>query len=120
MALKNREEEVAAVDAEIEVDLMLLGSTAIEDRLQDDVPATHRSGCNLSTAFVNITRLKRLAALVSMAPRSMATDQVLAQRRQAVRHGQTTTHWPFLFVADDPGPLRQDISFSPLQEKLIG
>lgn len=31
--IKNREEEVAKVDGEIEVDLQLLGSTAIEDKL---------------------------------------------------------------------------------------
>lgn len=35
LALQNREEEVAAVDEEIEHDLELIGSTAIEDRLQD-------------------------------------------------------------------------------------
>ena len=40
LALKNREEEVAAVDEEIETELELLGSTAIEDRLQDDVKGT--------------------------------------------------------------------------------
>jgi len=31
----NREEEVAKVDALIEKDMCLLGTTAIEDRLQD-------------------------------------------------------------------------------------
>ena len=40
LALKNREEEVAAVDEDIETELELLGSTAIEDRLQDDVKGT--------------------------------------------------------------------------------
>lgn len=40
MALKDREQEVARVDEEIEVDLELIGSTAIEDRLQDEVPNT--------------------------------------------------------------------------------
>lgn len=40
LSLQNREEMVAQVDAQIEVDLELLGSTAIEDRLQDDVPDT--------------------------------------------------------------------------------
>ena len=95
-----------------------MGTTA--DGESKAEPPAHPFRCNLSTAFTNITRLKRLAALVSMAPRSMATEKVLAQRRQAVRHGQTTTHWPFLFVADDPGPPQQNISFTPLQEKLIG
>lgn len=33
LIIKNREEEVAKVDSEIEVDLTLLGSTAIEDKL---------------------------------------------------------------------------------------
>jgi len=40
LALKDREEEVARVDEDIEKDLELLGSTAIEDRLQDDVKGT--------------------------------------------------------------------------------
>lgn len=40
MALKDREQEVAKVDGEIEGDLELIGSTAIEDRLQDEVPDT--------------------------------------------------------------------------------
>ena len=38
--LKNREEEVERVDAMIETNLKLLGSTAIEDRLQDEVAKT--------------------------------------------------------------------------------
>jgi len=33
LALKDREEAVAAVDEKIEVNLELIGSTAIEDRL---------------------------------------------------------------------------------------
>ena len=33
LALSNREEEVAKVDEEIEVEMTLIGSTAIEDRL---------------------------------------------------------------------------------------
>lgn len=40
MEINNREEKVAAVDEKIEVDLELIGSTAIEDRLQDNVPET--------------------------------------------------------------------------------
>lgn len=40
MEINNREEKVAAVDELIEVDLELIGSTAIEDRLQDNVPET--------------------------------------------------------------------------------
>ena len=36
----NREEKVAAVDEKIEVDLELIGSTAIEDKLQDEVSET--------------------------------------------------------------------------------
>eukprot|EP00743_Colponemidia_sp_Colp-15_P004663 GILK01005024.1.p1 GENE.GILK01005024.1~~GILK01005024.1.p1 ORF type:complete len:1174 (-),score=231.08 GILK01005024.1:215-3736(-) len=39
-AIEGREEKVDAVSAEIEQDLTLLGSTAIEDRLQDQVPQT--------------------------------------------------------------------------------
>jgi len=42
LSLKNREEEVAKVDEEIEKEMTLIGSTAIEDRLQDDVADTIR------------------------------------------------------------------------------
>ena len=38
--MTNREEKVAAVDEEIENDLEIIGSTAIEDRLQDEVADT--------------------------------------------------------------------------------
>jgi phospholipid-translocating ATPase len=38
----NREEVVASVDQEIEYQLTLIGSTAIEDRLQDEVADTIR------------------------------------------------------------------------------
>lgn len=42
MVTKNREEVVAKVDEKIEKNLILVGSTAIEDRLQEDVPDTIR------------------------------------------------------------------------------
>ena len=42
MEINDREEKVAAVDEKIEKDLELIGSTAIEDRLQDEVPETIR------------------------------------------------------------------------------
>ena len=38
VALENREEKVDAVAEEIEKDLLLIGATAIEDKLQDGVP----------------------------------------------------------------------------------
>jgi len=40
LEITNREEKVAVVDEKIEVGLELIGSTAIEDRLQDDVAET--------------------------------------------------------------------------------
>ena len=40
LVVNNREEAVAAVDEKIETDLELIGSTAIEDRLQDEVAET--------------------------------------------------------------------------------
>lgn len=40
LEIKNRDEAVAAVDELIEVDLELVGCTAIEDRLQDEVAET--------------------------------------------------------------------------------
>ena len=45
--------------------------------------------------------LQRLVGLISMAPRSFASAEVLSQRREAISKGQTTTHWPFLFVSDE-------------------
>ena len=42
LATKDREEIVAAEDEKIEVGLELIGSTAIEDRLQDEVADTIR------------------------------------------------------------------------------
>lgn len=38
--LEDREDKIDAVSEEIEHDLILLGATAIEDRLQDGVPET--------------------------------------------------------------------------------
>ena len=38
--MENREEKIMEVSAEIEQDMTLVGSTAIEDRLQDDVQDT--------------------------------------------------------------------------------
>jgi magnesium-transporting ATPase (P-type) len=40
LSLTNREEEVAKIDELIEINLELVGSTAIEDRLQDKVADT--------------------------------------------------------------------------------
>jgi phospholipid-translocating ATPase len=40
LVIDNREAKVAAVDEKIEVDMELIGSTAIEDRLQDKVADT--------------------------------------------------------------------------------
>lgn len=38
--MENREETIMKVSAEIETDMTLVGSTAIEDRLQDSVQDT--------------------------------------------------------------------------------
>ena len=38
--MENREETIMEVSAEIETDMTLVGSTAIEDRLQDNVQDT--------------------------------------------------------------------------------
>ncbi|KAM5329762.1 phospholipid-transporting ATPase FetA-like [Glossophaga mutica] len=40
LSLENRENEISTIYEEIEKDLMLLGATAIEDKLQDGVPQT--------------------------------------------------------------------------------
>ena len=47
----NREEMLAAVYEEIEKDMILIGATAIEDKLQDRVPETI---ANLSLAGIKI------------------------------------------------------------------
>jgi magnesium-transporting ATPase (P-type) len=39
--VNNREEEVAKINEKIEVNLELIGSTAIEDKLQDGVRKHH-------------------------------------------------------------------------------
>lgn len=40
LEINNREEKVAAIDEKIEIDMELVGSTAIEDKLQDEVADT--------------------------------------------------------------------------------
>ena len=40
VAMDEREEKIEAVCEELETDLRLLGATAVEDRLQDEVPET--------------------------------------------------------------------------------
>jgi magnesium-transporting ATPase (P-type) len=42
LSINNREEKVAEVDEKIEVEMELVGSTAIEDKLQDEVADTIR------------------------------------------------------------------------------
>lgn len=51
VALQNRQEKLDAVYEEIEKDLVLLGATAIEDKLQDGVPETI---ANLADANIKI------------------------------------------------------------------
>uniref|UniRef100_A0A4W3JYS1 Phospholipid-transporting ATPase n=1 Tax=Callorhinchus milii TaxID=7868 RepID=A0A4W3JYS1_CALMI len=51
VSLDNRDEKLAAVYEEIEQDMMLLGATAIEDKLQEGVPDTI---ANLSLANIKI------------------------------------------------------------------
>lgn len=51
LALENRQTRLDEVYEEIEKDLMLVGATAIEDKLQDGVPDTI---ANLSKANVKI------------------------------------------------------------------
>nr|XP_032514833.1 probable phospholipid-transporting ATPase IM isoform X1 [Danaus plexippus plexippus] len=51
LALRDRDERLDAIYEEIETDLMLLGVTAIEDKLQDGVPETI---ANLSMAGIKI------------------------------------------------------------------
>jgi magnesium-transporting ATPase (P-type) len=51
IALESREDKVNAVYEEIEQNLILIGATAIEDKLQDGVPATI---ANLSAAGIKI------------------------------------------------------------------
>ena len=50
-SLENRDEKVSALYEEIEQKLMLIGSTAIEDKLQDGVP---EAIANLGLAGIKI------------------------------------------------------------------
>ena len=63
--------------------------------------------------------LQRLVALLSFSPRSFASSEILEQRRAAVNRGQTTTHWPHLFVADEGFPIEVP-SLSTKQRDMIG
>jgi magnesium-transporting ATPase (P-type) len=75
-SLENRDEAVSDVATEIEVDLMLAGLTAVEDKLQDGVPETistlRCAGIKiwLLTGDKQATALStaQAAALVTMAP----------------------------------------------------
>lgn len=51
IAMENRDEKLDAVYEEIETDLMLIGASAIEDKLQDGVPETI---ANLAVADIKI------------------------------------------------------------------
>lgn len=51
MSLDNREDKLGAVYEEVESDLLLVGVTAIEDKLQDGVPETI---ANLQMAGIKI------------------------------------------------------------------
>ena len=48
-SMENRDDKVSAVYEEIEKDMLLLGATAIEDKLQDGVP-----DCIANLALANI------------------------------------------------------------------
>jgi phospholipid-translocating P-type ATPase (flippase) len=62
-AVVGREEEVAAVAAEVEKDLILLGATAIEDKLQVGVPATIEALLRAKISVWVITGDKRETAI---------------------------------------------------------
>lgn len=69
--MERRKELLAEAAAEIERDLVILGATAIEDKLQDEVPKTieklrkagikaRAGGCRVSDSFVCVDRLAGL------------------------------------------------------------
>ena len=66
--------------------------------------------------------LQRVVALVSMAPKHFASEEVLQKRRLAYVNEQTTTHWPFRFEADEPPDktVRKVEELNALQLSLIG
>ena len=66
--------------------------------------------------------LQRVVALVSMAPKSFASEDVIQKRRKAYVNEQTTTHWPFRFEADEPVPKqsKRDEDLNDIQRMLIG
>jgi hypothetical protein len=104
--------EVESTSTEVTADVTV--DVTAYDMLQKESQAMEiEIECNIPT------NLQRIVALVSMCPRSFATEEVLSQRRKAVHQSQTTTHWPHLFVADDPGPwVEQELT--ELQHRLVG
>jgi len=67
--LDNRDEALAALAVEIEADLEFVGVTAIEDKLQEGVPAAIQSlldaGMKVSTCCRLTRRGARISAVVS-------------------------------------------------------
>ncbi len=106
----------------VEGEVAARGTAAVVRKMQE-LRDDDRAGGDTPTTCADVdgaaAELQRLVALVSMAPRSMATADVLALRRAAPARDQTTTHWPFLFEADDPAPPR-DVTLTAAQLKLIG
>ena len=64
--------------------------------------------------------IQRAVALVSMAPKRKLPLAVLQRRNAAVKQGQTSTHWPFLFEADEPIPRSIIPTLTELQKSLVG
>ena len=68
----------------------------------------------------------RLVAYASFAPRSRASDSVLAQRQRAFELGQTCTHWPFELTCLEPpramgeAPSDQLLDPGELHRRLVG
>lgn len=58
----------------------------------------------------------------AMAPRHLASNDVMAQRKRAYVNEQTTSHWAYRFFADDPvaTPTKSDADLTPVMRRLIG
>jgi len=65
--------------------------------------------------------LLRLVTYVCMTPKSLATAETLSLRKQAFRHGVTTSHWPHVFSrASTKVDIPIEMALTEKMKKLIG
>jgi hypothetical protein len=63
----------------------------------------------------NIVDLARLAVTVCMTPKSLASQGILAARRNAYKKGCTFTHWPHEAIMTAMWPSTSGVPYSPVE-----